>query len=1400
MILDPPAGRAKNSRPDDVSLVAKGPFMGFLGGGSPMDQKTTRLYHGGLSVGGWGLPGKPSGPHEETGMELRDLGPAGQAALEQVLGYLNFSSGATDPQFLANLNQLYLSLEGSEVSDPRASDHPATWRDVGRLLREGLSQLASQSTAFQDPQQAAQVLDLLLDHLLPEYLEFHRDLLFHQTEATLFRPFFVGRAAEAILQQGSPWDETERITQAAIRSLNDYVGHRPVAILESRALEPYPHEKLRPIPLFIEGAGVAVGPYHTVVEQALEMLRQADPAILRAACFHPDHLRELAVDPRAYDFDHPVNKRPNYHFGQWDPHAIDARGFYHRFVVQQVTLDALMSRLEAAKGPVAKQRIREAAAVLSGTILMASGISGAAPDAHDSETTLSKLLPGVAAYRDAFYEQLMERLAEEDPRHAARLRSEAKHLRQPFGGARQHLNAQLTDCRASQLEHVRLATLFARMGYPEAAHRQLNSVPVASARMLCQIDCNLTLAQQATARQDLQQADQHLREVREVLQRAIECGAVIDPWNILGFDGNFSLFPAMENSIHDHRVDEMIEVVDEVIDTYSRLWSAAAAADDAQICRDVALQLEDFTKWWHQFAVHEVSCVDCADPLELFRSAENVAEALNHWHKAGEARGDIGFWAPYAEKFTSPKAYGQVIERLLERHDVVAARALLIHWLGQAENIPLEQADESFYRLALCWLCQVLKLTDESSLSATEGRTPATADDWRRTQKFFDYLEANAGIYWEVPQFRLSPSNGSEEPPDDDDFELGEAEEEPTVDDLYEAAYEDVVYRDSTDDGVEGAIHDTGGPHDDQLDVTHDQIVNRLAFLNSLARLRRLATLAWLTRAEATDEPTEFRDALDHWLRHSTEIRSQLERLLLEVGRHRLATPNYDYLSRAEFDRERMIKESLMEHVIAASVETALTGHVIICALESPPTDLPADESQAVALLRAAIRGQQREVKSAWRELTAALRRQPILYVPLVRGGNPKQIVAVRIRQQMLRVLLAWLPRLGLLAETRELIEVIRVMERSVPSGQGAVTEFDDLFEVGFRALIDCIIRATNVDESQDLAPSGMSPDSDPELVSCLESMTESMLVTWLAHSRTLRLSVLEKVKSREAWQQLIRFIKRHGDGLFTQQFLSLANVRSILFQGVDEWLQDLMEESPADFHPSLLDELNNRQSFEQAVAQLTLVLEAVVENYSEYRDYNSTTTQSDRGDLLYNLLDFLRLLSDYERVVWNLKPVAIVHEMLVRRGRNDAAEQWRLALTERISDEADRYIERLSRLQKRYAMRLSTVADRIHERFLRPLVIDRMRALVEPATRHHSLEAFAILEHETSQLMQKPSGVGFDPPAWLLALDEELRRVRAGTRQPDEQRLFEALLPTVELTIEDVQRQIEKWNLPSQE
>ena len=105
----------------------------------------------------------------------------------------------------------------------------------------------------------------------------------------------------------------------------------------------------------------------------------------------------------------------------------------------------------------------EAAAVLGGTMLMASGTSGSGPDAHDSTTTLSTLLPRIAAYRDAFYEQFVNKLG---GAHGERLRDEAIAGKQPLAGARQHLNQQLARRRAAQLEHVHLALLFARMGYP----------------------------------------------------------------------------------------------------------------------------------------------------------------------------------------------------------------------------------------------------------------------------------------------------------------------------------------------------------------------------------------------------------------------------------------------------------------------------------------------------------------------------------------------------------------------------------------------------------------------------------------------------------------------------------------------------------------------------------------------------------------------------------------------------------------------------------------------------------------------------------------------------------------------------------------------------------------------
>ena len=292
-------------------------------------------------------------------------GTDAQKTGQDILGHLNFSSGAEDPRFLRNINHLFEVIDGSpERVEP-------TWKAMHRFLGQALQDLYGHGGAFRQIDQAEAVLRLVFTKTLPAYRHFHADLLFHQSDENLFQPFFLGRACEAVLAQGGPWEEADRIVRGAIAQLNDYLGHRPVAVLRTQQkIQPYAHEWVRPIPLFIRGAGVAVGRYHDLISRAMSILEAADSSLLFEAMFDPAQLEELAVDPRAYDFDHPVNKRPNYLFGQWDLGKLDNVGRCRRFVLQQVSLDAMMERVDRRGTLPYEEMLFEAAAVLAGTILM----------------------------------------------------------------------------------------------------------------------------------------------------------------------------------------------------------------------------------------------------------------------------------------------------------------------------------------------------------------------------------------------------------------------------------------------------------------------------------------------------------------------------------------------------------------------------------------------------------------------------------------------------------------------------------------------------------------------------------------------------------------------------------------------------------------------------------------------------------------------------------------------------------------------------------------------------------------------------------------------------------------------------------------------------------------------
>ncbi len=1216
--------------------------------------------------------------------------------------------------------------------------------------------MAGTTAAFRDTDQARAVIDLVFDHFAPAYREFHRDLLAGQSDAALWRPFFLGRVCEAVLHAGGPWDETERIVTQARQTLDDFIGHRPVAVLRTpRKIEPYDHEWVRPIPLYIRGVGVGTGRYERLISQALEILRTTRRSVTSEAWFDFELLDELAVDPREYDFDHPVNKRPNYHFGQWDPHHLDGQGRYRRFVLQQIMLDALSARALAPGNLDPDELWFEAAAVLGrhdsdGFRNQRQRTRHARLDDHAWERSSS---------RSPLIAMPITNSCSPAPREntASDCAARRQARRQPLAGARQHLNHYLARRRAAQLEHVHLALLFAAMGYAEAARRQADIVPTAAARMRCQIGCQIAGARLAIDRGELEQASAQLLTVDKLLTRAIECGALVDPWNILGFQGQFSLFPAPENSVLDHRVDQLVELMEEIFAVAAQLWRAAALRQASALQATMARWMGSLAEWWDQFAATTVASIEAFSGAEAYDSAQHVAQALEAWHKAGAASGDIAFWRQHVEAFTSPKAYALVVEALLDAGDLVAAMALLVQWLSQAGQLPLEQGEFSFHVLARRWLAKACAAAEVDAAGAP--RAPS-AEAQTLVQKFFDVSGGQrrrllAGPRLGTPRPALGQAQACRpaktkncpkkiancSPPPTTRWSMSTAP--PTASRPTCSKPNRPVRKPTTSWNWKAAGCASGSPFS--------------APSASCGRPRRLAC-----GSPAAEKPLDD-DVLGGWLTQANQNHDRLLDLLASMDVKTVEPTSASRDALLEYERRRSIKEMLLDAAIGTAVDTVDAQQVLRSLLQ--PASQPSETGPIDVLCRAVLAGEPEEARRRWHAFLATLEKQPLLYVSLGRGGDPREIVAARGLQPMLRDLARALPKLGLLRETCQLLETARHMEGTHVFAAGAVSEFDRLFEVGYKALVESLVE---VSRSWPVSPEDRERGrelADADLVDVLEQLTESLLKQWLAHSRTLRLSVLEKIGDEKAWQALVKFIERYGHDLLLQRFLNLGNLRAILHQGVENWLARLSEDPDAGDDLLIVRDLDRRLPRAEAAKHLTIIFEAIAENYSEYRDYNSTTTQSDRGEQLYMLLDFLRLRVQYDRISWHLRPVVLAHEILARAGRSEAAEMWCRAMAERTADVAGALTKRLQELHQKYGMRLPTVDDRLAERFIRPLAIDRVRALVTPAVedaRHaRPSEAFERLQRETDELTQEPTGVGLDVPGWLHALENEVRKAR---------------------------------------
>src|SRR5262249_3926164 len=246
---------------------------------------------------------------------------------------------------------------------------------------------------------------------------------------------------------------------------------------------------------------------------------------------------------------------------------------------------------------------------------------------------------------------------------------------------------------------------------------------------------------------------------------------------------------------------------------------------------------------------------------------------------------------------------------------------------------------------------------------------------WPLVKKFFDFLEANADDYWQVPAL------GPEQLP---------MPREAEADDLYSAAYEDVTYRDSTGGDEEGAVADGGPPRDNfLLESNGDELGRRLRFLSTLARLWMLAA-----RQDPNLPDTAGRtEALASWLEAAREKQQKLLTLLDEMQACRVPEPLGSHDSLVEYDRRRVLKEQLLYSAINtcwAGPRAAGSRDAAARAPAEREAGRPPWEAWAVRLEQSFLHGDPAEARAALPHFLETFRDEPLLFVPLAEGGESR--------------------------------------------------------------------------------------------------------------------------------------------------------------------------------------------------------------------------------------------------------------------------------------------------------------------------------------------------------------------------------------------------------------------------
>ncbi|MBQ7813200.1 MAG: hypothetical protein IJ387_01735, partial [Thermoguttaceae bacterium] len=353
------------------------------------------------------------------------------------------------------------------------------------------------------------------------------------------------------------------------------------------------------------------------------------------------------------------------------------------------------------------------------------------------------------------------------------------------------------------------------------------------------------------------------------------------------------------------------------------------------------------------------------------------------------------------------------------------------------------------------------------------------------------------------------------------------------IDPLYSAAYDNMSFRDSAEDGVDDdTVEGKGAKFNDEGDdyefaQESDRVNEALSFVYSTAKLWKYAAgKSPILRGVATTEPTEpfddetLSDArlrLEGWLTQANAFERDLYELLDQASRFRIPKPNGTADALAAYDQLRGTKEILLDRVIWTIVEVEDAIVFLKAALRDETSEKYAKpwKSKALETLGAMLRVDSKRTRLLWPELIARLESETLLYIPTSRGGDAKAIVDCRRLQQAVTRLFEYAPRLGLFAETFQLLRCVQKMEQARLSAPGSITEFDRLVETATRGLTETLAESSKYWR---LRPDGPFASNDEALVAYLERTMDALLSRWLAHSQHIRISSVEAILTPGQW------------------------------------------------------------------------------------------------------------------------------------------------------------------------------------------------------------------------------------------------------------------------------------------